>query len=74
MICRRKQTPPGEHVTAEKALAWGVVDAVSDITGQPPLEAATALCKAKAGENLDSRRLSKVQVQVQVQVLVQALE
>jgi 3-hydroxyacyl-CoA dehydrogenase len=47
----------GEHVDAERALAWGVVDAVAP-PGGAPLAKAVEFCKSKMGENLDKRRMS----------------
>jgi 3-hydroxyacyl-CoA dehydrogenase len=49
----------GEHVGAEAALKWGVVDKV--VPGDAcPIEAAAEFCRSKMGVDLNPRRLSLV--------------
>eukprot|EP00406_Dinophysis_acuminata_P062874 CAMPEP_0179291728 /NCGR_PEP_ID=MMETSP0797-20121207/42486_1 /TAXON_ID=47934 /ORGANISM="Dinophysis acuminata, Strain DAEP01" /LENGTH=361 /DNA_ID=CAMNT_0021000811 /DNA_START=24 /DNA_END=1106 /DNA_ORIENTATION=+ len=47
----------GDHVGAEQALKWGVVDKVGP-PGGAPLQAAAELCRSKMGGDLDARRMS----------------
>ena len=49
----------GEHVAAQQALAWGIVDAIAP-AGSAPIDTATELCMARIGSDLNPRRLSTV--------------